>query len=85
MIKSRPTEHPQHSAIQAPGRSWTEEQIQKSRLVKTLDHSKKGGDSTVESYCIGAKSAGAEVPATEGAHDGLGCQLGGAHRNEDPC
>ena len=45
MIKSRPAEHPQHSMIQAPRRGWTEEQIEKSRLVKTLDHGQKRGDS----------------------------------------
>jgi hypothetical protein len=34
MIKSRPTEYPQHSLIQASRRAWTEEQIEKSGLVK---------------------------------------------------
>src|SRR5262249_45465273 len=67
MIKSRPTEHPQHSAIQAPRRSRTEEQIEKRRLVKTLDHSKKWGNPTVESSRIGTKNTGAEVLATKGA------------------
>jgi hypothetical protein len=84
MIKSRSAEYPQHSFIQAPRRSWAEEQIEKSGLVKTLDHGKKRGDPTVESRYIRAKSAGAEVLTMEGADNGLGCQLGGAHRNKDP-
>ena len=71
--------------IQAPWRGRAEEQIEKRRLVKTLDHGKKRGDPTVESRRIGAKSAGAEVLATEGADNSLGRQFGGAHRNEDPC
>src|SRR2546428_13839281 len=45
MIKSRTTEHPQHSVIQAPWRGRAEEQIEKRRVVKTLDHSKKRGNS----------------------------------------
>src|ERR1043166_2146543 len=85
MIKSRTTEHPQHSVIQAPRGGWTEEQIEKSGLVKTLDHSKKRCDPTVEPHRIGAKSAGAEVLTTEGTDNSLSCQFGGAHRNEDPC
>src|SRR5215470_6319317 len=84
MIKSRTTEHPQHRLIQAPRRRWPEEQIEKSGLVKTLDHGKKRRDPTVESRHIGAKRADAEVPATEGTDNSLGCQFGRAHRNEDP-
>src|SRR5262245_49258327 len=84
MIKGCPTKHPQHSVIQASGGGWTKEQIEKSGFVKTLDHSKKRGDPTVEACRIGAKSTGAEVLATEGADNGRGGQFGGAHCNEDP-